>query len=79
MRGRENNTTLAGTTSGLRPDGQAAAAQAQQQDLLGDLLDLNEPAPAPASNIPPAASHNTSAGVQDLLGELLYSPVICAT
>lgn len=62
---------LTGTTSGLRPDGQAAAAQAQQQDLLGDLLDFNEPAPAPASSIPPVAYNNTSAGVQDLLGKAL--------
>ena len=66
--------SLAGTASGIRPDGQAAAAQQQQQDLLGDLLDLNEPAPAPpASSLPPAAYNNTTAGVQDLLGRFWFS------
>ena len=58
---------VAGTTSSVRPDGQAAAAQAHQQDLLGDLLDLNDPEPAPASAAPPSASSNN--GVQDLLGQ----------
>ncbi|KAL3140598.1 hypothetical protein ABBQ32_005169 [Trebouxia sp. C0010 RCD-2024] len=56
-----------GTASSVRPDGQAAAAQAAQQDLLGDLLDLNDPEPAPAAAAPPPANHNS---VQDLLGGL---------
>ncbi len=55
-----------GTASSVRPDGQAAAAQAHQQDLLGDLLDLNDPEPAPAATAQPPASSNN--GVQDLLG-----------
>ncbi|DBB17838.1 TPA: hypothetical protein ACH3X3_002858 [Trebouxia sp. C0006] len=57
-----------GTASSVRPDGQAAAAQAHQQDLLGDLLDLNDPEPAPAATAQPPASSNN--GVQDLLGGL---------
>ena len=57
---------LTGSASSIRPDGQAAAAQATQQDLLGDLLDLNEPEPAPAAAAPPPATSNNS--VQDLLG-----------
>ena len=55
-----------GTASSVRPDGQAASAQAHQQDLLGDLLDLNDPEPAPAAAAPPPAASNN--GVQDLLG-----------
>lgn len=55
-----------GTASSVRPDGQAAAAQATQQDLLGDLLDLNDPEPAPVAGAPAAASNNS---VQDLLGQ----------
>lgn len=58
---------VTGTTSSVRPDGQAAAAQAHQQDLLGDLLDLNDPEPAPVAAAPPSASGNN--GVQDLLGQ----------
>ena len=61
---------MTGTTSSVRPDGQAAAAQAAQQDLLGDLLDLNDPEPAPAAGAPAAASNNS---VQDLLGQYLFS------
>ena len=57
---------MTGTASSVRPDGQAAAAQAAQQDLLGDLLDLNDPEPAPANAAPAAASNNS---VQDLLGQ----------
>lgn len=56
---------VTGTASSVRPDGQAAAAQAAQQDLLGDLLDLNDPEPAPAAAAPPPANNNS---VQDLLG-----------
>ena len=59
---------VTGTVSSVRPDGQAAAAQAAQQDLLGDLLDLNDPEPAPAAGAPAAASNNA---VQDLLGQYL--------
>lgn len=61
---------MTGTASSVRPDGQAAAAQAAQQDLLGDLLDLNDPEPAPAAGGPAAASNNS---VQDLLGQYLLS------
>ena len=60
---------VTGTASSVRPDGQAAAAQATQQDLLGDLLDLNDPEPAPVAGAPAAASNNS---VQDLLGQ--YCP-----
>ena len=64
---------VTGTASSVRPDGQAAAAQAHQQDLLGDLLDLNDPEPAPASAAPPSATGNN--GVQDLLGQ--HSSLAC--
>ena len=60
-------TNAAGTASSVRPDGQAAAAQAHQQDLLGDLLDLNDPEPAPTGAAPPPAGGNN--GMQDLLGD----------
>ena len=64
--GQMQGVYLPGTASSVRPDGQAAAAQAHQQDLLGDLLDLNDPEPAPAATAQPPASSNN--GVQDLLG-----------
>ena len=62
---------MAGTASSVRPDGQAAAAQAHQQDLLGDLLDLNDPEPAPSGAAPPTSTGNN--GMQDLLGDQPYS------
>ena len=66
---------VTGTASSVRPDGQAAAAQAAQQDLLGDLLDLNDPEPAPAAAAPPSASNNS---VQDLLGlSCLPHVIVC--